>query len=207
MEMLDWTTHPSAPIEVLVPVENLSLEGIAQYYYNLEVRSREDSMLEKVKFIVTLNEIQVVPQCIVYVNSQNTASYLCNALANDGMETRCIHGKMTSKARLDVINEFRHGSINVLVSTDLLSRGIDVQQVSLIINFELPFVMTRECDIDEDRMAEYLHRIGRSGRYGRRGIAINLVSCPAEQTRLEAIREYYKTSIVELPDDIRQIYV
>lgn len=205
--MPDWRSHPSAPIEVLVPIESLTLDGIAQYYYNLDVRSRDDALLEKVKFIVTLNEIQVVPQCIVYVNSQNTASYLCNALSNDGMEARCIHGKMTSKARMDVINDFRHGTINVLVSTDLLSRGIDVQQVSLIINFELPFVMTRECDIDEDRMAEYLHRIGRSGRYGRKGIAINLVSCPAEQTRLDAIRTYYNTKIVELPDDIRLIYI
>lgn len=205
-EMTDWTTHPSAPVEVLVPVEDLTLDGIAQYYYNLDVRSRDDALSEKVKFIVTLNEIQVVPQCIVYVNSQNTAIYLCNALSNEGMETRCIHGKMTSKARMDVINEFRHGTINVLVSTDLLSRGIDVQQVSLIVNFELPFVMTRECDIDHDRMAEYLHRIGRSGRYGRRGIAINLVSCPAEQSRLDAIRDHYKTNIVELPDNIKQIY-
>jgi superfamily II DNA/RNA helicase len=170
------------------------------------VQRRDDAFKEKINFIGTLNEIQVVPQCIVYVNTQNTATYVCNELANIGMETRCIHGKMSSKARMDVVNDFRHGKINVLVSTDLLSRGIDVQQVSLVINFELPFVMTRECDIDEDRMAEYLHRIGRSGRYGRRGIAINLISSPAEQTRLEAICDYYKTKIVELPDDVHQIY-
>jgi superfamily II DNA/RNA helicase len=205
-EMLDWKSHPCAPIEVLIPVEDLTLDGIAQYYYELNVQRRDDAFKEKINFIGTLNEIQVVPQCIVYVNTQNTATYVCNELANIGMETRCIHGKMSSKARMDVVNDFRHGKINVLVSTDLLSRGIDVQQVSLVINFELPFVMTRECDIDEDRMAEYLHRIGRSGRYGRRGIAINLISSPAEQTRLEAICDYYKTKIVELPDDVHQIY-
>ena len=96
------------------------------------------------------------------------------------------------KKRMD---DFRSGTVRVLISTDLLARGIDVQQVSLVINFELP--IQRE---------NYVHRIGRSGRYGRKGVAINLVS-EAEVKMLQEIEEHYSTSISELPEDLSSLGV
>ena len=94
------------------------------------------------------------------------------------------------KSRMD---DFRKGIVRVLISTDLLARGIDVQQVSLVINFELPI-----------QKENYVHRIGRSGRYGRKGVAINLVT-PDEMNKLRDIERHYGTSIKMLPNAINEI--
>lgn len=191
----NWRLDPRAPKEILVPVENLTLDGIEQYYYNMDSQPRE-SFNDKVRFIRIMNEIRVVPQCIIYVNSQETARNLSRSLYEQGLETRCIYGKMLPSERLAITTEFRKGTIRILVATDLLSRGFDVQQVSLVINFDIPYVTDRNTGgINEDSMAEYLHRIGRSGRFGRKGLAINLVSNYNEAHRVECIRTYYKTDI------------
>jgi superfamily II DNA/RNA helicase len=91
------------------------------------------------------------------------------------------------------MDDFRRGSVRVLISTDLLARGIDVQQVSLVINFELP--MQKE---------NYVHRIGRSGRYGRKGVAINIVT-PDEMAKIRDIETHYSTTITNLPNNISEI--
>ena len=193
--MENWRLDSRAPKEILVPVADLTLDGIEQYYYNLDSPPRE-SFNDKVRFIRIMNEIRVVPQCIIYVNSQDMARNLSRALYEQGLETRCIYGKMLPSERLTITTEFRKGTIRILVATDLLSRGFDVQQVSLVINFDIPYVTDRNTGgINEDSMAEYLHRIGRSGRFGRKGLAINLVSNFNEMHRVEKIREYYKTDI------------
>jgi superfamily II DNA/RNA helicase len=94
------------------------------------------------------------------------------------------------KARMD---DFRAGRVRVLISTDLLARGIDVQQVSLVINYELPH-----------QRENYVHRIGRTGRYGKKGVAINLVT-PEEKIAMKELEEHYSTHIVELPEDLSQL--
>jgi translation initiation factor 4A len=100
---------------------------------------------------------------------------------------------MTQADRQNVMKEFRAGASRVLITTDLLARGIDVQQVSLVINYELP-----------SQRENYIHRIGRSGRFGRKGVAINLVS--AEEMRaLKEIESHYGTSIGPLPEDLATI--
>jgi translation initiation factor 4A len=188
-----WDTDPRRPYEVLVPVEELTLNGIEQYYYELETTPR-DSFNDKVIFITTLNEIRVIPQCIIYVNTQDAAQRLSQALCEQGLETKCIYGKMPPVDRLRISSEFRRGSIRVLVATDLLSRGFDVQQVSLVINFDLPHVVNNGV-VDDEAMAEYLHRIGRSGRYGRKGLAINIVAGARDKHRIEKIKSFYSVSI------------
>ena len=85
------------------------------------------------------------------------------------------------------MKEFRNGECRVLISTDLLSRGIDVQQVSVVINYDLP-----------NNIESYIHRIGRSGRFGRKGTAINLLT-HFDQKKMEEIEKYYSTQVVELP--------
>ena len=96
---------------------------------------------------------------------------------------------MSSEMRKDIMNRFRKGDFRILIATDLLARGIDVQQVSLVINFDIP-----------NNMENYIHRIGRSGRYGRKGVSINFVT-DYEAEKLQEIEKFYNTSIEELPMD------
>ena len=101
---------------------------------------------------------------------------------------------MEMSERVNVMKEFRSGSSRILISTDLLGRGIDIQQVNLIINYDLP-----------TDTAKYIHRIGRSGRFGRKGVAINFVT-PGDAVFLANLRQYYNTQIEELPLDLSKIY-
>ena len=104
-----------------------------------------------------------------------------------------IHGDLKQIDRDSVMRDFRSGVTRVLVTTDLLARGIDVYQVSLVINYEMP-----------KEKETYIHRIGRSGRFGRKGNAINFVT-PAEKDQLEEIQKYYNTTIEQLPADLSEL--
>src|ERR1700741_243123 len=101
-----------------------------------------------------------------------------------------MHGDMDQKERDIIMREFRSGSTRVLITTDLLARGIDVQQVSIVINFDLP-----------PHLENYLHRIGRSGRFGREGVAINFVTIE-DVPMLKEIEKHYNTQIDEMPTDL-----
>ena len=201
-----WHSHARAPVEILVPVENLTLDGIEQYYWDLDCSSPSTVFNDKVSFIIAMNSIRVIPQCIIYVNAQDTARLLCRALNDKGIDSRYIYGRMTARERKEVIDAFRKSQTRILVSTDLLSRGFDVQQISMVINFDIPNINERDRDVDEDRMAEYLHRIGRSGRFGRKGLAINLLATAQDRYRLKCIKDYYRAEIKELPDDVGILY-
>jgi superfamily II DNA/RNA helicase len=104
-----------------------------------------------------------------------------------------IHSDMPQQDRDRVMKEFRSGATRVLVTTDLLARGIDVYQVSIVINYDLPL-----------QKETYIHRIGRSGRFGRKGNAINFIT-PDEKDSLDAIQKYYNTTIEDLPTDLSEI--
>merc|ERR1711933_323418 len=104
-----------------------------------------------------------------------------------------MHAELDQKERDLVMRKFRSGSSRVLISTDLLARGIDVQQVSLVINYDLP-----------QDMENYLHRIGRSGRFGRKGAAINFVT-KADVRTMRDIEQFYMTQIEEMPANIADL--
>ena len=104
-----------------------------------------------------------------------------------------IHGEMAPSERQETMSEFRNGGSRVLIATDLMARGIDVQQVSIVINYDKP-----------TKIESYLHRNGRSGRYGRKGIAINFVTY-YDKRRLTDIERYYSTKIEEMPNDISNL--
>ncbi len=103
------------------------------------------------------------------------------------------HGDMDQNTRDIIMREFRSGSSRVLITTDLLARGIDVQQVSLVINYDLP-----------TQPENYLHRIGRSGRFGRKGVAINFVT-KEDERMLQDIQRFYNTVIEELPSNVADL--
>ena len=175
------------PITVLVKTEELTLEGIKQYYIDVEENKYKFDTLCELYGLLTIN------QSIIYCNSMRSVEYLTNMLQKNNFMVSCIHGQMSPSEREMTMSEFRSGKSRVLVSTDLLSRGIDVQQVSVVINYDIP-----------TKIESYLHRIGRSGRYGRKGVAINFMT-RFDSSRVKNIEQYYSTMIEPLPADIQNL--
>lgn len=172
------------PLEILVKSEELTLDGIAQFFVSVEKQSWKSGVIQD------LYEMASIQQCIIYCNTKERTIALAKFLSDEGFTTAFIHGDMTQDERNSCMKDFRDGKCRVLISTDLLARGIDVQTVSIVINFDIP------TDI-----ASYIHRIGRSGRFGRKGVAINLVT-PDDVVHLRAIEKYYDTIIKEMPANI-----
>lgn len=172
------------PIHILVKQEELTLEGIKQFYINVE---RE---MYKLNTLIDLYETLTISQTVIFVNKKRTVDYLSNQMNDKGFTVSSIHGDMEQKERDKTMQEFRTGSSRVLITTNLLARGIDVQQVSLVINFDMP-----------PSKEDYLHRIGRSGRFGRKGVAINFVT-EGDVNILRSIEEFYHTQIEEMPMNV-----
>lgn len=126
-------------------------------------------------------------QAIIYCNTRRKVLQLVEMMTGQDFTVSAMHGDMEQQDRETVLREFRSGSTRVLITTDLLARGIDVQQVSLVINYDIP--TSKE---------NYIHRIGRSGRFGRKGVAINLVTAN-DSEQLKDIETHYNTQIVEMP--------
>ena len=174
------------PAKILVKNEELTLEGIKQYYVYLKKEDKLDVLLQIYRGIE-------IAQAIIYCNSKKTVDFVSNELKKKGHMVSNIHGDLKQFERDQVMRDFRQGATRVLITTDLLARGIDVYQVSLVINYELP----REKET-------YIHRIGRSGRFGRKGNAINFVT-PAEKEELDSLQKYYNTTIEALPTDLSEL--
>lgn len=179
----------SNPVRILLPPDEVTLEGIKQYYVQLE---REDW---KLPVLLDLYQQITVNQALIYVNKRQKAEWLAKQLSSHGFTLEFIHGEMEVAERKKRMEDFRSGMTRVLISTDLLARGIDVQQVSLVINYEMP--IQRE---------NYIHRIGRSGRYGKKGSAINII-CGDEINAVKEIESHYSTTIQELPEDLSSLSV
>jgi translation initiation factor 4A len=172
------------PIKILVKTESVTLEGIQQYYVAI------DNDAQKYETLKDLFQVISVNQCIIYCNSINRVTDLCEALTKDNFPVCCIHGDMEKGERLKVYDDFTKGAARVLISTNLTARGIDVQQVSTVINFDLP-----------KDIHTYIHRIGRSGRWGRKGMGINFIT-RRDVEKIKEIETYYETQIDELPSTI-----
>lgn len=187
-EMFDLSTRfMRNPNRILVKREQLTLEGIRQFYVYLEK--------ENFKFdtLCDLYENMSITQCIIYCNTKRKVDELVKRLTEADHTVSAIHGETSFEERERIMLNFRQGNARVLISTDLLARGIDVQQVSLVINYDLPF-----------NIENYLHRIGRTGRFGRKGVAINFV-CERDVGTLREIESHYSTEIKELPMDLANI--
>lgn len=187
-EMLELTEKfMNKPERILVNKEELTLEGISQYYINTKVHHWKYDVLTDI-----YDSIQI-SQCIIYINSKNKLMEIYQKMIENNFPVGMIHGSLQTNERDYTVKKFREGEIRILLSTDLLSRGIDVQQLSLVINYDLP----REKET-------YIHRIGRSGRYGRKGVAINFIT-DYDLDHLQSIRDFYNTKIEEMPNDIQNV--
>merc|ERR1712045_733749 len=187
-EVLEVTTRfMRDPVRILVKKEELTLEGIRQFYISVE---REEWKLDT---LCDLYETLTITQAITYCNKRRKVDFLADQLTKRDFTISTMHAELDQSERDLVMREFRSGSSRVLISTDLLARGIDVQQVSLVINFDLP-----------PNMENYLHRIGRSGRFGRKGVAINFVTNNDVRV-MKDIEKFYHTQIEEMPMDIADL--
>jgi translation initiation factor 4A len=175
------------PIRILVKREQVTLEGIKQFYVAVE---REQWKFET---LCDLYETLTITQAIIYCNTRRKVDWLTDQMNAKDFTVSSMHGDMSPQDREVIMKEFRSGSSRVLITTDLLARGIDVQQVSLVINYDLP--ANRE---------NYIHRIGRSGRFGRKGVAINFVTNDDVRAMRE-IEAFYNTKIEEMPMDVADL--
>ena len=188
LEVLEVTTKfMREPIRILVKKDELTLEGIKQFYIAVD---KEEWKLDT---LCDLYETLTITQAIIYCNTRRKVDWLTDNMTQKDFTVSSMHGDMDQRERDIIMREFRSGSSRVLITTDLLARGIDVQQVSLVINFDLP--TNRE---------NYIHRIGRSGRFGRKGVAINFLT-QSDVQFLRDIEKFYNTQIEEMPMNVADL--
>jgi len=188
LEILEITSRfMQDPIRILVKRDELTLEGIKQFYIAVE---KEEWKLDT---LCDLYETLTITQAIIYCNTRRKVDWLTDRMSEKDFTVSSMHGDMDQRERDIIMREFRSGSSRVLITTDLLARGIDVQQVSLVINYDLP--TNRE---------NYIHRIGRSGRFGRKGVAINFLT-QGDVRYLRDIEQFYNTQIEEMPMNVADL--
>ncbi|OQR66862.1 eukaryotic initiation factor 4A-I-like [Tropilaelaps mercedesae] len=175
------------PIRILVKREELTLEGIKQFYVDVK---KEDWKFDT---LTDLYETLTITQAVIFCNTRRKVDWLTEKMTDRDFTVSSLHGDMTQQERDVIMRAFRSGSSRVLITTDLLARGIDVQQVSLVINFDLP--TNRE---------NYIHRIGRGGRFGRKGVAINLIT-EDDKRILKDIESFYNTEVEQMPINVADL--
>jgi translation initiation factor 4A len=171
------------PIKILIEAEKISVEAIKNYYINV---GEEDN-----KYSIILDFYQKISVCqaVIFVNSIEKGVDLAEKLVNNGYPVGLLHSKLEDEKRLDVLKKFRLTQTRILIATDLISRGIDVQQVGLVINYDVP-----------GKIEQYIHRVGRSGRYGKLGVAITFVTDDNyDVEKMKNIQKIYKINFEELP--------
>ncbi|KAJ8258755.1 hypothetical protein COCON_G00177670 [Conger conger] len=175
--------------------EEETLDTIKQYY--VLCRNKE----EKFTSLCNIYGAITIAQAMIFCHTRKTAGWLAGELSRDGHQVAQLSGEMAVEQRAAVIDRFRDGKEKVLVTTNVCARGIDVEQVSVVINFDLP--------VDKDGNADketYLHRIGRTGRFGKRGLAVNMVDSEFSMNILNRIQEHFNKKIVRLDtDDLDEI--
>ncbi|XVF76325.1 hypothetical protein PTKIN_Ptkin13bG0257400 [Pterospermum kingtungense] len=179
--------------QLFVKKEDLSLESVKQYKVNVPD--------ELAKVMVIKDRIfelgERLGQTIIFVGTRNSASILHKSLVDFGYEVTTIQGALKQEDRDKIVKEFKDGLTQVLISTDLLARGFDQQEINLVINYDLP---VKHDNHTEPNCEVYLHRVGRAGRFGRKGAVFNLVCGESDQYIMSEIERHFDTKIAEVPD-------
>ncbi|NXT94721.1 DDX25 helicase, partial [Anhinga rufa] len=184
----------SNPIVIKLREEELTLGNIRQYFFTC--RSRE----EKYRALCNIYGSITVGQAMIFCQTRKSADWLAVEMTQDGHQVAILTAELTVAQRADVIQRFRDGKEKVLIATNVCARGIDVQQVTIVVNFSLPIDQNSEPDFET-----YLHRIGRAGRFGKKGIAFSMVESQNVQL-VQMIEEHFQTKIKQLdPDDMDEL--
>jgi ATP-dependent RNA helicase len=177
----------SKPINILVKRDELTLDGIKQFFVSVE---REEWKFET---LCDLYDSLTITQAVIFCNSRKKVEWLWEKMRHLNFTVSSMHVDMLQNERDAIMNEFRAGNSRVLVTTDIWARGLDVHQVSLVINYDLP-----------NNRENYIHRIGRTGRFGRKGLAINFVRNDDVRV-LRDIEQYYFLQIDEMPMALNEV--
>jgi len=187
-DILDMTKKfMNDPIKILVKRDELSLDDIKQFFIDVD---KEDY---KFATLCDLYDTLTITQSVIFCNTRKTVEWLADKMRDNNFTVSFMHGQMPQKERDAIMEEFRSGESRVMITTDIWGRGLDVQQVSLVINYDLP--LNREF---------YIHRIGRSGRFGRKGVAINFATNDDVRI-LRDIEQYYSIQIDEMPMNVAEL--
>jgi superfamily II DNA/RNA helicase len=170
------------PTQILLKREEVTLDLIKQF--NIYVKFEE----YKYSTLVDLYKNLMIGQCIIFVNSGKNAMELQEKLIADGFMVGAIYGGLQGTSRNDILRDFRTGLIRVLIATDIIGRGIDIEQIGIVINYDIP----------KDK-SDYIHRIGRSGRFGKIGVAVNFITDRDTRTLFE-IERHYNIKITDMPE-------
>ncbi|KAG9268996.1 ATP-dependent RNA helicase DDX19A isoform X1 [Astyanax mexicanus] len=175
--------------------EEETLDNIKQYY--IFCRNKED----KFTAVCNLYGAMTIAQAIIFCHTRRIAAWLAGQMSKEGHQVALLSGELAVEQRAAVIERFREGKEKVLIATNVCSRGIDVEQVSVVINFDLP--LDKDGNPDNET---YLHRIGRTGRFGKRGLAINMVENEHSVEVLKAIEKHFNKMISKLDtDDLNEL--
>jgi translation initiation factor 4A len=181
------------PVKIQIKQEEITLEGIKQFYVDCTTNDI------KPEIIVDLYEQISITQSVIFVNTKRICDQLGYFLKDKDFSVSTIHGELTQSERDAVLKDFKSGKTRILIASDVLARGIDIQQVSIVINYDLP-----------TNIENYVHRIGRSGRFGRKGVSINLIASQNKRTndidRMNEISKFYSTEIEEMPMDFTKYF-
>jgi len=177
-----FTQHPC---EIYVDDESkLTLHGLQQYYVKL-TEAQKNRKLNDLLDALDFNQV------VIFVNGVRRCKELNKLLTECNFPSICMFGGLAQEERLDRYNKFKEYKSRILVSTDIFGRGVDFERVNIVFNYDMP-----------DKADQYLHRVGRSGRFGTKGLAITFVSSEADAKILEAVQSRFEVQIIELPDEI-----
>ncbi|KAJ1844368.1 Suppressor of the cold-sensitive snRNP biogenesis mutant brr1-1, partial [Coemansia sp. RSA 2708] len=173
------------PREIYVDDEaKLTLHGLQQYYVTLA----ENEKNRKLSDILDSLEFN---QVVIFVKSVSRAKLLNQLLNSCNFSSTAIHSGMSQQERIEIYQQFKDFSKRIMVATDIFGRGIDVERVNIVVNYDI----SSEAD-------QYLHRVGRAGRFGTKGLAITFVSTDEDKKVLEAVQSRFEVNITELPAEI-----
>jgi len=185
----------SSPVTIKLRREEESVVNIKQYYVNC------DSPEAKYRSIANIYGVVTIGQAIIFCHTRKTASWLVEKMTSEGHAVALLSGELSIDQRIQVLDRFRDGLEKILITTNVLSRGIDIEQVTIVVNFDLPVDVNGEADCET-----YLHRIGRTGRFGKHGLAINLVDGPKSMGVLKEIERHFGKDITKLDaEDVDEI--
>jgi translation initiation factor 4A len=175
------------PIKILLKNSEVVVELITQFYLDVE---SEDLKFET---LLDLYNLLSASQVIIFCNEVKTVNWLKQKLEENNFTITCLHSKLEQSERDTVMEDFRGGKTRLLLTTDILARGIDIPQVNLVVNYDLP-----------QNKETYIHRIGRCGRFGKKGVSISMVKSEdqSDMKTLEMMKQKYRIAITEMPSDI-----
>lgn len=185
----------SNPVTIKLRKEEESLDNIKQYYVNCETEEAKYRSIANIYGTITIG------QAMIFCHTRKTASWLSDKMRKDGHAVCLLSGELSVDERVQVLDRYRQGLEKILITTNVLSRGIDIEQVTIVVNFDLPVDQEGRADCET-----YLHRIGRTGRFGKHGLAINLVDGPRSMAILKDIERHFGKDIIKLDaEDVDEI--